>query len=53
MDRNNAIKLVSENILQKLTNEERYSDLLNWWAIGPDDEEYTNLPEALKKEMLN
>lgn len=51
MNRKEAIRTISINILDKLKKEERENHILNYWCIDEEDLEYRALSKKLKYEM--
>jgi hypothetical protein len=51
MTRGDAISLLVQRDLAKLSEEDRLSHLLNWWSIEAGDSDYDCLPEATKAAM--
>lgn len=53
MNRKEAIRIISINILDKLKKEERENHILNYWSIDEEDLEYRALSKELKNEIDN
>lgn len=53
MEREDAISMISNNIMARLSAEER-NDLINeWWGVDIEDIEFKKLPEILQVEMMD
>ncbi len=51
ISRQEAIELISNEDLLRLSIEERESILLDWWSIDEEDYEYTLLPQGIQEEL--
>lgn len=52
LSREQAIRQISTEKIKKLSPDDRYSYILNWWVIDENDIEFSSLSSALQKEIL-